>query len=171
MANDITKKKVVISDMKSDTGNKVFETETSKVKKSSNKYIIWTVGIIILFLAVGSSIYFYTKYQDVKSNPTQAITKKNSEETDQVLRDLKSILLISETDAPTVARVEDPEKLRTSNPDFYRDIQKSDYLIIFPKRAIIYRESERQIINIAPIINASDLQKPAETPAEVPEEE
>ena len=50
-----------------------------------------------------------------------------------------------------------PEKLKASNETFYKDIQKGDYLIIFPKRAVVYRESNDQIINIAPIINTADL--------------
>ena len=70
---------------------------------------------------------------------------------------LQPLTSATETEVPTVARVEDPEKLKTSNETFYKDIQKGDYLIIFPKRAIVYRESNDQIINIAPIINTADL--------------
>ena len=112
--------------------------------------------VILLFIVAG---YFYKQYQDVKSDPNTAQTEKNKVETQRVLDKLKTAILVTETEAPTVARVEDPAKLKDSNKEFYKDIQRSDYLIIFPKRAIIYRESNDQIINIAPIINTADLQK------------
>lgn len=122
---------------------------------------------ILLFLAVGAGVFIYMRYRDLQSDPKSAITEKNQAETDRVLSSLKKALLVGETDAPTVARVEDPEKLKSSNQEFYKDIVKGDYLIIFPKRAIIYRESNDQIINVAPIINTADLKaKDGTTPAE-----
>lgn len=65
------------------------------------------------------------------------------------------------------SRVEDPEKLKASNAAFYKDVQVGDYLVIYPKRAIVYRESNDQIVNIAPIINTADLKADeGTTPAE-----
>lgn len=137
-------------------------------KKSGgkNKLVLWVILGIVLLSSFGTAGYFYKKYQDVNSDPKAAQEEKNQVETDRVMVSLKKTLLITEADAPTVARVEDPEKLKSSNQEFYKDIQKGDYLIIFPKRAIIYRESEDQIINVAPIINTSDLKsKEGTTPA------
>lgn len=98
---------------------------------------------------------FYQKYQDVKSDPSSAQKAQNSAETKRVLDKLKQVLRIDETEAPTAARVEDPAKLQKANAEFYKNVQKGDYLVIFPKRAIIYRESNNQLINIAPIINTN----------------
>ena len=113
---------------------------------------------LLLLAAVGSAAYFYMQYRDVRDNPTQAVAQRNSEETDRVLTKLKSVLRIDETDAPTVARVDDPAKLKATNEDFYRNVEKGDYLILYPKRAILFREANSQIINVAPIINTSELQ-------------
>ncbi len=117
------------------------------------------VGLTLLGLA--GTFVFYQKYQDVKSNPGQAQKAQNSAETQRVLSELKKVLRVDETEAPTVARVEDPVKLKTANAEFYKNVQKGDYLIIFPKRAIIYREEMNQLINIAPIIKTPE--KPAVT--------
>lgn len=136
-------------------------------QKSKSTTVVVSVLAVLLVLAIGASAFIYMKYQDVKNDPKAAITEKNQVETDRVISSLKKALLIGETEAPTVARVEDPEKLKSSNQEFYKDIVKGDYLIIFPKRAIIYRESNDQIINIAPIINTADLKaKDGTTPAE-----
>lgn len=117
---------------------------------------------LVLVASIGAAGYFYKQYQDVKQDPKSAQVEQNKVETQRVLDKLKAAILVTEAEAPTVARVEDPEKLKASNKDFYKDIQKGDYLIIFPKRAIVYRESINQIINIAPIINIADLQKKQE---------
>lgn len=142
----------------------VIDVPKKKAPKSGK--IIVIILALLLVIAVGAGAFIYMRYRDLQSDPKSAITEKNQAETDRVLTSLKQTLLIGETDAPTVARVEDPEKLKSSNQEFYKDIVKGDYLIIFPKRAIIYRESNDQIINIAPIINTADLKaKEGTTPA------
>ena len=126
-------------------------------KSSPLKMLVWLAPIVALLLSVATAGYFYLKYQEVKDDPKTAIIDNNQAETDRVLEALKRHLFIGEADAPTVARVDDPEKLKASNAEFYKDSQKGDYLIIYPKRAIVYRESSGQIINIAPIIDTSDV--------------
>lgn len=147
--------------MSTETTDSVTKKE-SKLKnissKKPNKKVV-TVGLVLLFiLAIGSSIYFYTQYKDVKNNPTAAINEKNSQETEKVLAEVKGVILIESTEAPTIARVEDPEALKKNNEVFYKNVQKGDYLVLYKDRAIIYRESNNQIINVAPIINTAELQ-------------
>jgi hypothetical protein len=60
--------------------------------------------------------------------------------------------------------VEDPAKLKKANAEFYKNVEKGDYLIVFPKRAVIYREQNNQLINIAPIITTSGTTQ-SQTPA------
>lgn len=134
-------------------------------KKPSIVQIILGVLVILSILVAG---YFYTQYQDVKKNPSQAITEKNSAETDQVLASLKAVLFIEEKDKPTVARVESPETLKKNNETFYKNIQKGDYIVLYPSRAIIFRQSTNQIINIAPIVKSSDLKGPDQQQSEAP---
>lgn len=158
---DIMVKKVT------DTVSGSDEKEVLKKKKLNPKNfnsgkLSKIIVAIVLIVAVSAAGYFYKQYQDVKKDPKTAQVEKNKAETQRVLDKLKAAILVTESDAPTVARVEDPEKLKSSNPDFYKDILKGDYLIIFPKRAVVYRETNNQIINIAPIINTADLQKKQE---------
>lgn len=157
-------KKLTVNDMTagSPTNISSLDTNSKSVKTRSNKPLIAIMaGLLILALGFGGFMYY--KYRDISSDPSTAITEKNQEETTRVLEGLKKRLLISETDAPTVARVEEPEKLKSSNQEFYKDVQKGDYLVIFPKRAIIYRETLDQIINVAPIINTADLKTKTDT--------
>ncbi len=134
--------------------------DSSKKKRKMNaKLLPWVLLLLVLVVGAGGTMYYKNRAEKVESDPSSVQKEKNQAETDRVLGALTKVILIEETDKPTVARVDDPEKLKKSNETFYKNIQQNDYLVIYPKRAIIYRESNNQIINVAPIINTSDLQK------------
>jgi hypothetical protein len=149
--------------------DKIEETAKPKTKKSGSRFLPWIIVLIVLAAGIGGVLYYKNRAEKVESDPTSAQKEKNQAETDRVLGSLKLILTIDETEAPTVARVEDPAKLQSSNAEFYKNVQTGDYLVIFPKRAIIFRESTNQIINIAPIINTSDLQQKQADTTQQPE--
>lgn len=144
----------------SERGNKVMPK--LPLNKKAGKILVVLVLVALAVLAG----WLYKQNRDLKANPTAAQQDKNKAETARVLDKLKEDVLVQETEAPTVARVEDPEKLKSSNAEFYKNVQKGDYLIIYPKRAMIYREANRQIINIAPIINTSELKTNGTQPAD-----
>lgn len=123
------------------------------------KKFLQIVLALVIVLSIGSAFYFYNQYQEIKKNPTQAQQAKNASDTERVLSQLSNIILIDSADKPTVARIENVEILKKTNQEFYKNIAQGDYLIIYPKRAIIFRESTGQIINIAPIINTAELQQ------------
>lgn len=128
----------------------------ASIKQSmGGKKVLYTVLGLLAALGIFGTVVFYNKYQDVKQNPGQAQKAQNSAETQRVLSELKKVLRVDETEAPTVARVEDPAKLKKANAEFYKNVEKGDYLIVFPKRAVIYREQNNQLINIAPIITTN----------------
>lgn len=111
---------------------------------------------LIIAILVGSGIFFYHKYQDAIANPQAQLEQNNNSETKSVVESLGKILLLPGDKQPTVAKVEDVEKLKKSNGTFYKDISKDDYLVLYTDRAIIYRKKENKIINIAPIVDTSN---------------
>jgi len=118
---------------------------------------------LILVLAIGAAGFFFVKYNDLKDNPEAEISQRNKEESERILGKVGALVHIPEDSGnPTVARVDDPEVLRKQNGEFYAFTEVGDYLILYPTRAIIYREANNQIINIAPIINTDNLPKPEE---------
>lgn len=132
-------------------------SKKKKMPKMGGKFIPWLLLLVVLAAGVGGTMYYKDRADKVEADPASVQQEKNQAETDRVLTSLAKTVLIEETDKPTVARVDDPEKLKSSNETFYKNVQQGDYLVIYPKRAIIYRESIGQIINIAPIINTSEL--------------
>jgi hypothetical protein len=146
---------------KSKKDSKVSARKKFKIRK---RFLVSLLFFFILVGAVASSYYFYNEYQNLKTDPVTAVQEKNTNDADRVVKKATSILLVQESDKPTVARVEDQEKLKSSN-EFYKNVEKGDYLIIYPKRIIIYRESNNQIINVAPIVTTPGSSQPGTTPA------
>lgn len=114
---------------------------------------------VVLIAALGAAGYFWNDARQAKQQSPEAVAQKNQEETDQVVTSLSKIIVIEGEDKPTVARVENPDTLKKANQDFYKNVQIGDYLVLYPQRAIIYRLGENKIVNIAPIINSSELQQ------------
>jgi hypothetical protein len=47
--------------------------------------------------------------------------------------------------------VDDVNRLRQTNPNFYQNIEQGDYLLMYAHKAVIYRKSSNMIVNVAPI--------------------
>lgn len=137
------------------------DDKSPKSKKRRISFKAMVVWLVVL-LAVAAAVFFYVKYQDARSKLPEEVAAQNAEETARVIGKLGNILNITTDAQPTVARVDNPDVLKQANPDFYADTQTGDYLILYPERAIIYRESENKIINIAPIINTSNIKPNAD---------
>lgn len=125
----------------------------------------WFVLIAMISMA-GLTGYYWNEARQANLQTPQATLERNTKETEKVLTELKRVLLIEDKGNPTVARIDNPEKLQSDNPEFYKNAQKDDYIIVYKQRAIIFRASEQggKIINIAPIINTGGIQgdkKPA----------
>lgn len=131
----------------------------------SKKRINWKVLAVVLLLlsSAGAAVYFWNDAREAKLQTPEGVQARNEQETQSVVDSLKQQLIIEGEDKPTVARVENPEVLIKANADFYKNVQKGDYLVLYPQRAIIYRLEEKKIVNIAPIINTSDIQATEET--------
>ncbi len=138
----------------------VVDTKVEKKKKIIKKppfnWKVITV-MVVLVLALGAAFYFWNEAQTAKSSTPEAVAARNQEESERVISSLSLVLYTESEDQPTVARIEDPAVLQRANEDFYRNAQAGDYLVLYPNRAIIYRESENRVINVAPIINTSNI--------------
>jgi len=74
-----------------------------------------------------------------------------AEESKKYMDDLKSVVSLEGDESPVIARVNDVEKLKVTNPEFYKNLKVGDIVYIYSARIILYRPSEKKIINIAPI--------------------
>lgn len=137
---------------------KSVRTRHKRENRRSRRVKLSKVNIIILLIALIAMMtgaYYYNKFQKISKDPQSQLEQKNSTETKAVIEDLGKILVLPADKQPTVAKVEDVEKLKKSNETFYKDVAPEDYLVLYPDRAIIYRKKENKIINIAPIVDTS----------------
>lgn len=129
------------------------------MKNKPNSKIIIIVALVIFGLASFTyALYYKTTNTDKKSKEMSDVTAEKSANTKNTVDNLKKILFVEEDGKePAIATIVDPEKVKKSNPDFYKNVEKDDMLVVYPSRAIIYRENKNQIINIAPIVSAPSV--------------
>lgn len=87
-----------------------------------------------------------------------ARSKGTASKADKVIIKVQKILLVPTDSDPTVIEVSDVTRLKSTNPEFYKDVESGDYLLMYPGKAVIYRQSSNQIINIAPISAQKQVQ-------------
>lgn len=70
---------------------------------------------------------------------------------DRILKEVASQYKVP-NEKPSFAQVKDAEQLAAQQP-FFKDTQNGDYLVMYPKAklTILYRPSEKKIINTGPI--------------------
>lgn len=119
------------------------------------------LGIILILLVVagiGGTGFFYRKYQEVNTklnNPEQTA----QEEVTRLVGEMSKIIELPTDEQPTVATVLDKDKLKDQG--FFTKAENGDKVVIYSKarKAYLYRESTKKIIEVAPI----DLSQPEAT--------
>lgn len=98
-------------------------------------------ALLVLFVLIG------IMYVD-RSKPKSS---RNATKSTQIIEKVGSIYLLPSGEDPTVAEIKDVTKL--NKQPFYKDAQNGDYLLVYKnaKLALIYREKDHQLINVAPI--------------------
>ena len=104
--------------------------------------------VFLLLISLGITGYLYRTEKIKSSNPAQLI----EENTQKVIDNASELMILPENEKPTIATIIDIEKLRSDNPEFYKNAENGDKLLIYPQKAIIYSEKKNIIINVASII-------------------
>lgn len=68
----------------------------------------------------------------------------------RIIEKVRKLYDLPKDSEPTVAAIVDAAKLRSQN-GFYAKAQDGDFLLLTPTRALIYRESEDRLIEVAQI--------------------
>ena len=108
------------------------------------------VVILILFiLTLGTSFYFFQKYQGARKL-LQNTEQSAQSDKEKIIAKLAKIIELPDEEA-TMAVVSDKEKLK--DQAFFKNAQNGDRVFIFTnaKKAILYRPSSNKIIEVAPI--------------------
>lgn len=103
---------------------------------------------LIVLLALVFSIFMFVQYRDAKAK-LQPTNQNNRVLT--TVQKVGKIMVLPAGQPSTVATVKDVSKLRQEA--FYANAQNGDILLVYSnaKKAILYRPSTNQIVNVAPV--------------------
>lgn len=143
--------------------NKSSLTEDLRARPTAqgvNRNRFWLIvgicaGLIIIFVAlfIRSQIKLNKIQADLKRQQTDP-TAQVREENKQLVDKVGKLLVLPSDEEPTIATVSDLTKLK--NQAFFAKAQFGDKVLIYnrAKKAILYRPSNNQIIELAPLIDS-----------------
>lgn len=138
-----------------------------------SKILVIILVLLLIAGGAGGTYYYYGKYQEANNklnNPEQTAQA----EVTKLVGEIGMIMELPEDEQPTVATVLDKDKLKDQG--FFVKAENGDKVVIYSKarKAILYRQSSKKIIEVAPIDltqpQASATPKPTKTPSPTPEE-
>jgi hypothetical protein len=108
--------------------------------------------LVVIVLVGGVSYYLYEQ-----NHPTVDSQKVAQEEADKLVVMVGKLMVLPEGERPVIATVSDPSKL--INQSFFANAEKGDKVLIFnvARKAVLYRESTNQIIEVAPLNVATPI--------------
>lgn len=117
--------------------------DTSKIKLNKLGIIALVSVVMVLVLAVGTSIYFYSKANANNIDPAKDLQN--------TIKRVSKLMVLPADETPTIATVSDPEKLK--DQPFFANAKKGDKVLIFSNsaKAILYSPTEDKIVEVAPI--------------------
>jgi hypothetical protein len=125
------------------------------MKNNKTRNILIAIVLLILVGGIGYLGYEYFNLKNKLDDPdylknlqTQQLTSNK----EKILSRLSAILLLPDEVNPKIATINNVDDLRKENPQFYKNAQNGDTLVLYSELAIIYRDSSNKIINIAPIV-------------------
>lgn len=113
------------------------------------KFFLISSILLFIILAAAPSIYFYRRYQSVKSSvPVQF---SNAE----LVAKVGKLILLPTGEDPTIMTVTDKEKL--SGQDFFIYAKNGDRVLIYEKakKAFLYDPDADKVIEVGPIVMGS----------------
>ncbi|MFA7662855.1 MAG: LytR C-terminal domain-containing protein [Patescibacteria group bacterium] len=128
---------------------KTDQTDNVATEKKSKFTKIFLVSIILLaILGIGSGIYFYQKYQEIKNNPDIV----NQKEAETIISALGKMMELPADETPTIATILNKDELK--DQPFFNKAENGDKVIAYAKsmQAILYRPSINKIISVAPLV-------------------
>ncbi len=120
---------------------KNFKEFSNKNQLVVKKTYVVLAAVIMIALFGFSLISIYSNVFSDKNKVEEELT---------TIEKLSKILLIP-VEAPTIGEINDIETLKKGNPEFYKNAQKGDKLILFKEIAVIFREELNLIVNMAAI--------------------
>ncbi len=124
-------------------------TQPSTVKPATAK-LIFGVGVLPVLLAVlfagVITGYIAGRSADLPTNPISWVVL---DDTDKLIAMVRSKVEVGDSqDKPGILKVSDVEVARLTNPELYEGVENDDRVLIFEKKAVIYRPATGKIVKV-----------------------
>lgn len=115
------------------------------IKRPHTKIIIIAAASVFVVLAIAAG-FFAWQFFSLKTNPN----KENDETVAKVTSEVGNLFILPQ-EKPTVAQVQDKEKLKGQT--FFDKAENGDYILIYSeaKLALLYRQKDHKLVNVGPI--------------------
>lgn len=122
-------------------------TETKKRKfRLTKKNLI--IGVIVLVLAAATG---FLLWQNLQLRSPEGQKRATERANTRLVEEVSSKILLPDDQDPTIATITNVDELRKVNEAFYKEAQNGDKILFYSTRAVIYREGDGKIINVAPV--------------------
>lgn len=104
------------------------------------------IVIIVASLFLAGAGYWYIEYRSL-----QGVDQLDPSQVQKLIKEVSEYTIVPEGVDPSqvqVAAVQDAEALKKASV-FFQDAQNGDQLLMFPNRLILFRPSERKVVNIS----------------------
>ncbi len=125
----------------------------TKRRKSGKSVFVKLLLVLIVLVLVAGLGFLYKKYRDTQAEVQKLSTVQGQQElsktqTQQLLGEMKKIILLPQGEDPVVATITDINQLK--DKEFYKDAQNGDRVVVFAssKKAYIYRPSSKIVVNV-----------------------
>lgn len=108
------------------------------------------LGVLVLSLVFGFLVYRNVSLEQKIADLAKKTTD-NSSEIPQLVKEVSALIKLPENETPSVATVTDVDKVKEQ--PFFSQSQNGDKVLIYSqaKKAILYRPSEKRLVDVAPI--------------------
>lgn len=123
--------------------------------------VIFLLALILIILFIQ---YQKAKSELVKIKSESQVTPDAASETKKLIEEVGKLILLPIDETPTVATVNDVEKLRASQP-FFQYAKNGDKVLVYSKKAILYDPVAKKIIDVSPLSQSTTSAQIAPSPS------
>lgn len=102
--------------------------------------------LLLLITLVIFTILFLQERAKVRN-----LTSANRE-IEKIINQAGQLIILPRDLKPNIATIENVEKLKEKEPNFYKNAENGDKLLLYPNQVILYSPKRNIIVNVAPII-------------------
>lgn len=123
------------------------KNNTNKSASSADNKLLLVVGLIVVAL-IGLLIY-----RGTTDDGNSALSLRDQ---------LGELILLEEDEEARILTIDNADDVKENNV-FYANAEDGDTLFVFQNRVMIFRESNNQLINVAPYLGGEDFDPTAES--------